>query len=110
MQHKDVLLFVDNIFRFIQAGSKCPHDLGASRPLSVTSPLSPMKWVLCRNGSPRHATVPSHRSRVYVPADDLTDPAPATTHFSLDAITVLSRSVVEPGFIRVDPLESSSLS
>ncbi len=110
-KNQDVLLFVDNIFRFSQAGSEVSALLGRtpSAP-SVTSRRSLPKWATCRNASPRPRKVPSRRFQaVYVPADDLTDPAPATTFAHLDATIVLERSIAELGiFPAVDPLSSSS--
>ena len=91
VEHQNVLLFIDNIFRFIQAGSEVSALLGRM-PSAV-------------GYQPTLATVQA----VYVPADDLTDPAPATTFAHLDATTVLSRKIVEQGiYPAVDPLESSS--
>ena len=95
-QHQNVLLFIDNIFRFTQAGSEVSALLGRMPSAVGYQPTT-------KNGS-----VTSVQA-VYVPADDLTDPAPATTFAHLDATTVLSRKIVEQGiYPAVDPLESSS--
>ena len=106
----DVLLFIDNIFRFTQAGSEVSRCSAACPAPSVISrPWAP-KWANCRNASPRRprAAVTSVQA-IYVPADDLTDPAPATAFTHLDAFTTLSRSIAEKGiYPAVDPLESNS--
>ena len=98
-KQKDVLLFIDNIFRFTQAGSEVSALLGRMPSAVGYQPT----LATTKNGS-----VTSVQA-VYVPADDLTDPAPATTFAHLDATTVLSRKIVEQGiYPAVDPLESSS--
>ena len=108
---KDVLLFIDNIFRFTQAGSEVSALLRTyafSRWLSADT--CRQKWVHYRRRitSTKNGSITSVQA-VYVPADDLTDPAPATTFAHLDATTVLSRSIVELGiYPAVDPLESTS--
>ncbi|MBP7402205.1 MAG: F0F1 ATP synthase subunit beta [Clostridia bacterium] len=110
VQHKDVLLFVDNIFRFIQAGSEVSALLGRIPSAVGYQPTlaNEVGALQERITSTRNGAITSIQA-VYVPADDLTDPAPATTFAHLDAITVLSRSVVELGiYPAVDPLESSS--
>ena len=110
VQHKDVLLFIDNIFRFIQAGSEVSALLGRiPSAVGYQSTLANEVGALQeRITSTRNGAITSIQA-VYVPADDLTDPAPATTFAHLDAITVLSRTVVELGiYPAVDPLESSS--
>lgn len=110
VQNKDVLLFVDNIFRFVQAGSEISALLGRMPSAVGYQPTLANEVGLLqeRITSTRRGSITSVQA-VYVPADDLTDPAPATTFAHLDAITVLSRSVVELGiYPAVDPLESSS--
>ncbi|MCR5595259.1 MAG: F0F1 ATP synthase subunit beta [Lachnospiraceae bacterium] len=107
---KDVLLFIDNIFRFTQAGSevsallgRVPSAVGYQPTLQTEMGVLQERITSTRNGS-----ITSVQA-VYVPADDLTDPAPATTFAHLDATTVLSRSIVELGiYPAVDPLESTS--
>ena len=109
-EHKDVLLFIDNIFRFVQAGSEISSLLGRMPSAVGYQPTlaSEMGQLEERIASTRDGSVTSVQA-VYVPADDLTDPAPATTFAHLDATTVLSRKVVEQGiYPAVDPLESSS--
>ncbi len=109
-QHKDVLLFIDNIFRFVQAGSevstllgRMPSAVGYQPTLSEEMGALQERITSTRNGS-----VTSVQA-VYVPADDLTDPAPATTFTHLDATTVLSRKIAEQGiYPAVDPLASTS--
>ncbi len=108
--HKDSLLFIDNIFRFTQAGSEVSALLG--RPPSAVgyqpTLASEMGKLQERIVSTGNGSITSVQA-VYVPADDLTDPAPATTFSHLDATTVLSRSIVELGiYPAVDPLQSSS--
>ncbi len=107
---QDVLLFVDNIFRFIQAGSEVSALLGRI-PSAVGYQLTlanEMGALQDRITSTPSGSITSVQA-VYVPADDLTDPAPATTFAHLDATTVLSRRIVESGiYPAVDPLESSS--
>ena len=108
--HKDVLLFIDNIFRFTQAGSevsallgRMPSAVGYQPTLASEMGLLQERIVSTKNGS-----ITSVQA-IYVPADDLTDPAPATAFSHLDATTVLSRSIVELGiYPAVAPLESSS--
>ena len=107
---KDVLLFIDNIFRFTQAGSevsallgRMPSAVGYQPTLQTERGARQERITSTKNGS-----ITSVQA-VYVPADDLTDPAPATTFAHLDATTVLSRSIVELGiYPAVDPLESTS--
>lgn len=110
VKNKDVLLFIDNIFRFIQAGSEVSALLGRVPSAVGYQPTlaNEVGALQERITSTRKGSITSIQA-VYVPADDLTDPAPATTFAHLDAITVLSRSVVELGiYPAVDPLESSS--
>ena len=107
---KDVLLFIDNIFRFTQAGSEVSALLGRMPSAVGYQPTlqTEMGALQERITSTKNGSITSVQA-VYVPADDLTDPAPATTFAHLDAKTVLSRSIVELGFYpAVDPLESSS--
>src|SRR6267154_333879 len=107
---KDVLLFIDNIFRFTQAGSEVSALLGRMPSAVGYQPtlLSEMGAMQERITSTKNGSITSVQA-VYVPADDLTDPAPATTFAHLDATTVLSRSLVEQGiYPAVDPLASSS--
>ena len=107
---QDVLLFIDNIFRFVQAGSevsallgRMPSAVGYQPTLATELGALQERITSTKNGS-----ITSVQA-VYVPADDLTDPAPATTFAHLDATTVLSRSIVELGiYPAVDPLESTS--
>lgn len=109
-EHKDVLLFFDNIFRFVQAGSEVSSLLGRMPSAVGYQPTlaNEMGRLQERIASTKNGSVTSVQA-VYVPADDLTDPAPATTFEHLDATTVLSRKVVEQGiYPAVDPLESSS--
>ena len=110
VQHQDVLLFIDNIFRFIQAGSEVSALLG-NMPSAVgyqPTLATEMGSLEERIVSTRKGSITSVQA-VYVPADDLTDPAPATTFAHLDATTVLSRSISELGiYPAVDPLASSS--
>jgi F-type H+-transporting ATPase subunit beta len=109
-ENKDVLLFIDNVFRFTQAGSKCRRCSAACRRPSATSRRCSRKWARCRNASrpPRRGSITSVQA-IYVPADDYTDPAPATTFAHLDATTNLSRQVAELGiYPAVDPLASTS--
>ncbi len=110
VKNKDVLLFIDNIFRFIQAGSEVSALLGRVPSAVGYQPTlaNEVGALQERITSTRKGSITSIQA-VYVPADDLTDPAPATTFAHLDAITVLSRAVVELGiYPAVDPLESSS--
>lgn len=109
-QGQDVLLFIDNIFRFTQAGSevsallgRIPSAVGYQSTLATEMGALQERITSTKNGS-----ITSVQA-VYVPADDLTDPAPATTFTHLDATTVLSRSITELGiYPAVDPLESNS--
>ncbi len=108
--HKDVLLFIDNIFRFAQAGSEVSTLLGRMPSAVGYQPTlaDEMGAMQERITSTRSGSVTSVQA-VYVPADDLTDPAPATTFSHLDATTVLSRKIAEQGiYPAVDPLASSS--
>nr|WP_302599395.1 F0F1 ATP synthase subunit beta [uncultured Cellulosilyticum sp.] len=107
---QDVLLFVDNIFRFTQAGSEVSALLGRTPSAVGYQPTlaTEMGTLQERITSTKKGSITSVQA-VYVPADDLTDPAPATTFAHLDAKTVLSRAIVEQGiYPAVDPLESSS--
>jgi F-type H+/Na+-transporting ATPase subunit beta len=107
---KDVLLFIDNIFRFSQAGSEVSALLGRMPSAVGYQPTlaTEMGALQERITSTTHGSITSVQA-VYVPADDLTDPAPATAFTHLDANTVLSRRIVEKGiYPAVDPLESSS--
>lgn len=107
---QDVLLFIDNIFRFTQAGSEVSALLGRMPSAVGYQPTldTEMGMLQERITSTRHGSITSVQA-VYVPADDLTDPAPATTFSHLDATTVLSRAIVETGiYPAVDPLESNS--
>ena len=108
--HQNVLLFIDNIFRFVQAGSEVSALLGRMPSAVGYQPTlaTEMGELQERIASTKNGSVTSVQA-VYVPADDLTDPAPATTFAHLDATTVLSRKIVEQGiYPAVDPLESSS--
>ncbi|MBR0231187.1 MAG: F0F1 ATP synthase subunit beta [Clostridia bacterium] len=108
--HKDVLLFIDNVFRFTQAGSEVSALLGRMPSAVGYQPTlaSEMGMLQERIVSTRNGSITSVQA-IYVPADDLTDPAPATTFTHLDATTVLSRSIVELGiYPAVAPLESGS--
>ena len=110
IQHKDVLLFIDNIFRFVQAGSEVSTLLGRMPSAVGYQPTlaQEMGALQERITSTSSGSVTSVQA-VYVPADDLTDPAPATTFTHLDATTVLSRRIAEQGiYPAVDPLESTS--
>ena len=107
---KDVLLFIDNIFRFTQAGSEVSALLGRVPSAVGYKPTlqTEMGALQERITSTKNGSITSVQA-VYVPADDLTDPAPATTFAHLDATTVLSRAIVEQGiYPAVDPLESTS--
>ena len=107
---KDVLLFIDNIFRFTQAGSEVSALLGRMPSAVGYQPTlqTEMGALQERITSTKKGSITSVQA-VYVPADDLTDPAPATTFAHLDATTVLSRSIVELGiYPAVDPLDSTS--
>ena len=108
--HKDVLLFIDNVFRFTQAGSEVSALLGRMPSAVGYQPTlaSEMGMLQERIVSTKNGSITSVQA-IYVPADDLTDPAPATALSHLDATTVLSRSIVELGiYPAVAPLESSS--
>ena len=110
VKNRDVLLFIDNIFRFVQAGSEVSALLGRIPSAVGYQPTlaNEMGVLQERITSTKKGAITSIQA-VYVPADDLTDPAPATTFAHLDTITVLSRAVVELGiYPAVDPLESSS--
>ena len=110
VNHQDVLLFIDNIFRFTQAGSEVSSLLGRMPSAVGYQPTlaNEMGELQERIASTKEGSVTSVQA-VYVPADDLTDPAPATTFAHLDANTVLSRKIVEQGiYPAVNPLESSS--
>ena len=110
IQHRDVLLFIDTIFRFVQAGSEVSTLLGRMPSAVGYQPTlaQEMGQLQERITSTEEGSVTSVQA-VYVPADDLTDPAPATTFTHLDATTVLSRSIAEQGiYPAVDPLDSTS--
>ena len=109
-KHQDVLLFIDNIFRYVQAGSEVSALLGRMPSAVGYQPTlaNEMGELQERITSTKNGSITSVQA-VYVPADDLTDPAPATTFAHLDATTVLSRKIVEQGiYPAVDPLESTS--
>ena len=109
-EHKDVLLFIDNIFRYVQAGSEVSALLGRMPSAVGYQPTlaTEMGELQERITSTKNGSITSVQA-VYVPADDLTDPAPAITFAHLDAQTVLSRKIVEQGiYPAVDPLESNS--
>ena len=109
-QGQDVLLFIDNIFRFTQAGSEVSALLGRMPSAVGYQPTlaTEMGALQERITSTKHGSITSVQA-VYVPADDLTDPAPATTFAHLDATTVLSRGIASQGiYPAVDPLESTS--
>lgn len=106
---KDILFFIDNIFRFTQAGSEVSALLGRMPSAVGYQPTLATEMGAMQERSPRRKKVRSPPYAVYVPADDLTDPAPATTFTHLDATTVLSRKITELGiYPAVDPLESTS--
>lgn len=110
VEHQDVLLFIDNIFRFTQAGSEVSALLGRMPSAVGYQPTlaNEMGALQERIASTKQGSITSVQA-VYVPADDLTDPAPAITFSHLDATTVLSRKIVEQGiYPAVDPLESTS--
>ena len=110
VKHQNVLLFIDNIFRFVQAGSEVSALLGRMPSAVGYQPTlaTDLGGLQERIASTKNGSITSVQA-VYVPADDLTDPAPATTFAHLDATTVLSRKIVEQGIYQaVDPLESSS--
>ena len=107
---KDILFFIDNIFRFTQAGSEVSALLGRMPSAVGYQPTlaTEMGQMQERITSTKNGSITSVQA-VYVPADDLTDPAPATTFSHLDATTVLSRKITELGiYPAVDPLESTS--
>jgi len=107
---KDVLLFIDNIFRFTQAGSEVSALLGRMPSAVGYQPTlsTEMGELQERITSTKKGSITSVQA-IYVPADDLTDPAPATTFAHLDATTVLSRAIVDIGiYPAVDPLDSTS--
>ena len=109
-EHQDVLLFIDNIFRFTQAGSEVSALLGRMPSAVGYQPTlaNEMGALQERITSTKKGSITSVQA-VYVPADDLTDPAPATTFAHLDATTVLSRNIASQGiYPAVDPLESTS--
>ena len=109
-EKQDVLLFIDNIFRYVQAGSEVSALMGRMPSAVGYQPTlaNEMGALQERITSTRDGSITSVQA-VYVPADDLTDPAPATTFTHLDATTVLSRKIVEQGiYPAVDPLESTS--
>lgn len=110
VQHQDVLLFIDNIFRFVQAGSEVSALLGRMPSAVGYQPTlaNEVGELQERITSTKNGSITSVQA-VYVPADDLTDPAPATTFTHLDAKTVLSRKIAEQGlYPAVDPLDSTS--
>jgi F-type H+-transporting ATPase subunit beta len=110
VEGQDVLLFIDNIFRFTQAGSEVSALLGRMPSAVGYQPTlaTEMGVLQERITSTKKGSITSVQA-IYVPADDLTDPAPATTFSHLDATTVLSRSIVELGiYPAVDPLDSTS--
>jgi len=110
VMHQDILLFVDNIYRYVQAGSEISALLGRMPSAvgyqpTLANELGRLEERIC---STKHGSITSIQA-VYVPADDLTDPAPATIFTHLDATTVLSRDIVEQGiYPAVDPLASGS--
>jgi F-type H+-transporting ATPase subunit beta len=109
-EHQDVLLFIDNIFRFVQAGSEVSALLGRMPSAVGYQPTlgTEMGSLQERICSTRQGSITSVQA-IYVPADDITDPAPATTFTHLDATTVLARSIAELGiYPAVDPLASTS--
>lgn len=110
VEHQNVLLFIDNIFRYVQAGSEVSALLGRMPSAVGYQPTlaNEVGALQERIASTKNGSITSVQA-VYVPADDLTDPAPATTFAHLDATTVLSRKIVEQGiYPAVDPLESTS--
>jgi F-type H+-transporting ATPase subunit beta len=109
-ENQDVLLFIDNIFRFTQAGSEVSALLGRIPSAVGYQPTlsTEMGELQERITTTKHGSITSVQA-IYVPADDLTDPAPATTFAHLDATTVLSRQIAELGiYPAVDPLDSTS--
>ena len=109
-ENQDVLLFIDNIFRFTQAGSEVSALLGrVPSAVGYQPTLATEMGVLQERITSTHKGSITSVQAVYVPADDLTDPAPATTFAHLDATTVLSRSIASMGiYPAVDPLDSTS--
>ena len=110
VEHQDVLLFIDNIFRFVQAGSEVSSLLGRMPSAVGYQPTlaTDVGELQERIASTKNGSITSVQA-VYVPADDLTDPAPATTFSHLDATTVLSREISSQGiYPAVDPLDSTS--
>ncbi|CAN0925970.1 ATP synthase subunit beta, chloroplastic [Linum grandiflorum] len=110
VNEQDVLLFIDNIFRFVQAGSEVSALLGRMPSVVGYQPTlsTEMGSLQERITSTKEGSITSIQA-VYVPADDLTDPAPATTFAHLDATTVLSRGLSAKGiYLAVDPLDSTS--
>ncbi|UCG51604.1 MAG: F0F1 ATP synthase subunit beta, partial [Candidatus Latescibacterota bacterium] len=110
VENQDVLLFIDNIFRFVQAGSEVSALLGRMPSAVGYQPTlgTEMGGLQERICSTKKGSITSVQA-IYVPADDITDPAPATTFTHLDANTVLSRAIVELGiYPAVDPLASTS--
>ena len=110
VEHKDVLLFIDNIFRFVQAGSEVSALMGRMPSAVGYQPTlaNELGALQERITSTKDGSITSVQA-VYVPADDLTDPAPATTFTHLDATTVLSRDIASQGiYPAVDPLDSTS--
>ena len=108
---KDVLVFIDNIFRFTQAGAEISALLGRVPSAAGYQPTLATEMGLLqeRIASTNYGSITSFQA-VYVPADDLTDPAPANTFAHLDGSVVLSRSISEKGiYPAVDPLDSTSL-
>ena len=108
--HQDVLVFIDNIFRFVQAGSEVSALLGRMPSAVGYQPTlgTEMAQLQERIASTKSGSITSIQA-IYVPADDLTDPAPATTFAHLDGVTVLSRQIAELGiYPAVDPLDSTS--
>ena len=110
VKHQDVLLFIDNIFRFVQAGSEVSALMGRMPSAVGYQPTlaNELGALQERITSTKEGSITSVQA-VYVPADDLTDPAPATTFTHLDATTVLSRDIATQGiYPAVDPLDSTS--
>ena len=109
-ENQDVLLFIDNIFRFTQAGSEVSALLGrVPSAVGYQPTLATEMGLLQERITSTHKGSITSVQAVYVPADDLTDPAPATTFAHLDATTVLSRSIASQGiYPAVDPLDSTS--
>ena len=104
-----MLLFVDNIFRFVQAGSEVSALSAACPPRWATSRRWPRRWAPSRSASPRPRGSVTSMQAVYVPADDITDPAPVATFAHLDSTIILDRAISELGiYPAVDPLKSTS--